>query len=104
MDTEKYTHKYIFPPPRKIVGSIHDHLSQNNPDKKLITLGEGRDTIILRSNNANINFPEIVKKIQEKLPSAGIVGGGHEFLGSIRFFEGKKEEVVEVLITNLKEI
>lgn len=104
LDTEKYTHKYIFPPPRKIVGSIHDHLVQNNSDKKIITLGEGRDTIILRSNNTNINFPDIVKKIQEKLPSAGIIGGGHVFFGSIKYFEGKKDEVIEELISNLKDI
>ena len=71
---------------------------------ELITLGEGRDTIILRSNNANINFPDIVKNIQDKLPSAGIVGGGHEFLGSIKFFEGKKQEVIDELISSLKEI
>lgn len=104
MDTEKFTHKYIFPPPRKIIGSIHDYLVQDNPDKKIITLGEGRDTIILRSEKTDINFPEIVKNIQDALPSAGIIGGGHEFVGSVKYFEGKKDEVTEKLISFLKEI
>jgi len=46
----------------------------------------------------------IIKNIKKKLPSAGIDGGGHEVVGSLKFIEGMYEEVISGLIKILSKV
>ncbi|NHJ47167.1 MAG: phosphoesterase [Asgard group archaeon] len=104
IDVEKYAKRFEFPPPGKTTGGIHDILVKKNPDKGVITLGLGPDFIVLRSKGVLINFPKIIKSLKKKLPNAGIDGGGHEVVGSLKFIEGMNEEVVQALIKALSKL
>jgi RecJ-like exonuclease len=97
LDVEHFTARFTYPPPGKITGAVHDQLREEHPELALITLGIGPDFVILRSNNAVINFPEAVKECHEKLPTAGVEGGGHEVVGTLKFVAGLREQVVETL-------
>ncbi len=97
IDVEKFARKFEFPPPGKTTGAIHDLLCEEHPEKGVITLGLGPDFVVLRSRNVLINFPAIIKSLKKKLPQAGIDGGGHEVVGSLKFVEGMREEVITAL-------
>ncbi|MHA1879353.1 MAG: zinc finger domain-containing protein [Candidatus Heimdallarchaeota archaeon] len=97
IDVEKFARKFEFPPPGKTTGAIHDLLCEEHPERGVITLGLGPDFVVLRSRNVLINFPAIIKGLKKKLPQAGIDGGGHEVVGSLKFVEGMREEVITAL-------
>lgn len=40
----------------------------------------------------------------ERIPSAGIDGGGHECAGSIKYIEGLGEEVLSEIVREIKEM
>ena len=101
IDVEVYAKKFDFPPPGKTTGAVHDNLCIKFPTKGIITLGIGPDFIVLRSRRVIINFPNMIKELQKKLPSAGIEGGGHEVVGSIKFIEGMQKEVIMELKNSL---
>lgn len=102
LDVEHYTARFTYPPPGKITGAIHDKLREEHPEKILITLGIGPDFVILRSNNAVINFPAAVKECHNKLPTAGVEGGGHEVVGTLKFVAGLREQVIDTLKETLR--
>lgn len=101
IDVELYTHRFTYPNPGKLTGLIFDHFCNENPDKAVVTLGEGPDFIILRSKGLSINFPELIKQMQNNIPETGITGGGHEVVGSFKFYEGEREKVHKYFINAL---
>ena len=101
LDVELYTHRFTYPNPGKLTGLIFDHFCNENPNKAVVTLGEGPDFIILRSRGLDINFPELVKKMQAAIPETGITGGGHEVVGSFKFYEGERTKVHDYFIKAL---
>ncbi|MEA2070753.1 MAG: DHH family phosphoesterase [Asgard group archaeon] len=101
IDVEKYAKKFAFPPPGKTTGAIHDIICENQPETGVITLGLGPDFVVLRSRDVLMNFPKLIGKLKNQMPSAGIDGGGHEVVGSLKFIEGMRDKVIETLITLL---
>ncbi len=97
IDVEKYAMKFSFPPPGKTTGTIHDHVVQNYPEYNIVTLGLGPDFVVFRSKGLIINFPNLIKRIKEAHPETGIEGGGHEYVGSLKFFEGTRDIVLQKL-------
>lgn len=97
LDVEKYTARFSYPRPGKLTGAVHDKIRSSNSERVVITLGIGPDFVILRSSNAVINFPEAVQECTNKLPEAGIEGGGHEVVGTLKFVSGLREQVIETL-------
>jgi RecJ-like exonuclease len=97
IDVERFARKFEFPPPGKTTGAIHDEMTDKNPDKGVVTLGVGPDFIVLRSKGVLMNFPKIIGNLKKKLPEAGADGGGHEVVGSVKFVEGMREEVLDFL-------
>ena len=97
IDVEKYAMKFSFPPPGKTTGTIHDHVVQTFPEYNIVTLGLGPDFVVFRSKGLMVNFPDLIKKIREKHPETGIEGGGHEYVGSLKFFEGTRDIVLKAL-------
>jgi len=73
------------------------------PGQPVITLGLGPDFAVIRSKNVLMNIPQIVRELREELVGAGVNGGGHLIVGSIKFVEGAKETVVKRLIEKLAE-
>lgn len=102
LDVENYARKFEFPPPGKLTGEVHDRLKKKY--QKLVTIGYGPDFAILRSEGVQMNVPKLVEELRSEI-LAGIDGGGHLSVGSIKFVEGKRKEVLARLaakISNLK--
>lgn len=104
IDVEMYAHKFTFPAPGKTSGEIHDIMCKERyPDKPVITLGIGPDFVVIRSKNVLMNIPQIVHDLKEQYPGAGVNGGGHLIVGSIKFVEGARSVVLEKLIEKLED-
>ena len=100
LDVEKYAHKFTFPAPGKTCGFVHDHVVKNNgEDQPIITLAYGPDFGVIRATDAvgeiyGFNLNNIVLKLADEIPEAGIDGGGHECAGSLKFVEGLSKKVL----------
>ena len=49
----------------------------------------------------------MIKKMREKIPETGTQGGGHEVVGSLKFYEGEREKAINFfvdLLSTLKTI
>jgi RecJ-like exonuclease len=97
IDVENFAHKFTFPPPGKTSGEIHDRLCNQNAGKPLVTIGYGPDFAVLRSKGVKMNIPQMVKELHSEIKGAGVSGGGHLVVGSIKFVEGMRKEVLAKL-------
>ena len=110
LDVEKYAHKFTFPAPGKTCGFVHDRIIKElGEDKPIVTLGHGPDFGVFRATDAvnehyGFNVNDIVTAIAEKVPQAGVDGGGHECAGSIKFIEGLGEEVLFKVIEEIQSL
>lgn len=108
LDVEKYAHKFTFPAPGKTCGFVHDKIVKEiGEDKPIITLGHGQDFGVLRATDTvhqlfGFNVNNIVISLADKIPQAGIDGGGHECAGSIKYIEGLGKEVLKQLLNEVQ--
>jgi RecJ-like exonuclease len=95
IDVEKYAYKFEYPAPGKTVGLVKDYFDGDYP---LVTIGHGPDFIIIRANKKAVekgfDVTDLCNFLDNYVKDAGILGGGHEDAGSIKFIEGKKDEVI----------
>jgi RecJ-like exonuclease len=101
LDVELHAHKFTFPPPGKTSGEVHDRLIQRLPGKPVVTIGFGPDFAVLRSRGVLLNIPRMVRELREEIRGGGVSGGGHLVVGSIKFVEGMRGEVMEALIEKI---
>ena len=110
LDVEKFAHKFTFPAPGKTCGFVHDSIIKElGEDKPIVTLGHGPDFGVFRATDAvneqyGFNVNEIVSEMIEKVPQAGIDGGGHECAGSIKYIEGLGEEVLYKIVEEIQSL
>ena len=110
LDVEKFAHKFTFPAPGKTCGFVHDHvIKELGEDKPIVTLGHGPDFGVFRATDAvnehyGFNVNEIVSAMIDKVPQAGIDGGGHECAGSIKYIEGLGEEVLYKVVEEIQSL
>ena len=110
LDVEKFAHKFTFPAPGKTCGFVHDHvIKQLGEDKPIVTLGHGPDFGVFRATDSvneqyGFNVNEIVSKMIERVPQAGVDGGGHECAGSIKYIEGLGEEVLFKVVGEIQSL
>lgn len=97
LDVENYAHKFTFPPPGKTSGEVHDRLCKKFEGKPVITLGFGPDFAVIRSRGVRMNIPKMVRELHEEVKGGGVNGGGHLVVGSIKFVEGMRTEVLSKL-------
>ncbi|MFA4935303.1 MAG: DHH family phosphoesterase [Candidatus Methanoperedens sp.] len=97
IDVENFAHKFTFPPPGKTSGEIHDRLCSQYSGQPVVTIGYGPDFAVLRSKGVKMNIPQIVKELHSEIKGAGVSGGGHLVVGSIKFVEGMRKEVLAKL-------
>ena len=102
VDLENFAHRFTYPPPGKTTGKIHDRKVADGGEP-VITVGYGPDFAVLRSDGVRLDIPQTVTELTEELPGAGVSGGGHLVVGSIKFVEGKRETVLDALIEKLGE-
>ena len=110
LDVEKFAHKFTFPAPGKTCGFVHDHvINELGPDKPIVTLGHGPDFGVFRATDAvneqyGFNVNEIVTKMIERVPQAGVDGGGHECAGSIKYIEGRGQDVLFKVVEEIQSL
>lgn len=98
LDVENHAHKFTFPPPGKTSGEVHDRMCQKLEDKPVVTIGYGPDFAVIRSKNVLMNIPQMVRELHDEIKGAGVNGGGHLVVGSIKFVEGMRTEVLTKLV------
>ncbi|HJK02216.1 MAG TPA: OB-fold nucleic acid binding domain-containing protein [Methanocorpusculum sp.] len=103
VDVEMFAHRFTFPPPGKSSGEVHDILCKRYEHQPVVTLGLGPDFAVIRSRGVKMNIPQMVRTLRDEMPGAGISGGGHLVVGSIKFVEGMRSEVIAKLIENIAE-
>jgi RecJ-like exonuclease len=101
LDVEIHAHKFTFPPPGKTSGEVHDRLCKQNAGAAVVTIGFGPDFAVLRSRGVMMNIPQMVRELRDEIPGGGISGGGHLVVGSIKFVEGMRDEVLRGLIAKI---
>ncbi len=97
IDVENYAHKFTFPPPGKTIGEIHDRMCAKYNGQPVVTIGYGPDFAVLRGRGVKMNIPQMVKELRSEIKGAGVSGGGHLVVGSIKFVEGMRKEVLAKL-------
>jgi len=84
-----------------MTGEIHDRMCKKNEGKPVITLGFGPDFAVLRSRGVLMNIPRMVRELRDEIKGGGVSGGGHLVVGSIKFVEGMRKEVLEKMTTKI---
>jgi len=97
IDVDEYAHRFTYPAPGTTTGELHDSRVKETGDP-VITIGYGPDFCVLRSDGVRLDIPNMVTELNEELPEAGVSGGGHLVVGSIKFVKGRREAVIEALI------
>ena len=101
LDVENHAHKFTFPPPGKTSGEVHDKLCKRYEDKPVVTIGYGPDFAVIRSKGVLMNIPQMVRELHEEVRGGGVSGGGHLVVGSIKFVEGMRSEVLSKLVEKI---
>jgi len=92
LDVENYAKKFVFPPPGKLTGEVHDRLKERY--RRIVTIGYGPDFAVIRSEGVELDIPRFIRELQEEVPGAGVEGGGHLTVGSIKFIPAKRKDVL----------
>lgn len=103
-DVELFAHKFTFPPPGKTSGEVHDRICKANEGRPIVSIGFGPDFMVLRSKGVMMNIPRMVRELRQEITGAGVSGGGHLVVGSVKFVEGMREKVLEGLIAKIAEV
>ena len=101
LDVENYAKRFEFPPPGKLTGEVHDRLKQKY--EKIVTIGYGPDFAVIRSEGVMLDIPRLVRELREEV-NAGVDGGGHLVVGSIKFIAAKRKEVLAKLAAKIGSI
>jgi RecJ-like exonuclease len=100
IDVDRHAKRFTYPAPGKTTGKIHDHKVAETGDP-VITIGYGPDFAVLRSDGVRLDIPEMVSELQDQIEGAGVSGGGHLVVGSIKFVNGRREEVLDALVAKM---
>ncbi|MFC7135016.1 MULTISPECIES: DHH family phosphoesterase [Salinibaculum] len=102
IDVENHAKRFTYPAPGKTTGKIHDRKVEETGDP-VITIGVGPDFTVLRSDGVRLDIPEMVSELTAELPGAGVSGGGHLVVGSIKFVKGRRDDVLDALVEKMGE-
>jgi RecJ-like exonuclease len=100
LDVENHARRFTYPAPGKTTGELHDRKVTETGDP-VITIGYGPDFAVLRSDGVRLDIPNMVTELQEEIEGAGVSGGGHLVVGSIKFVSGMRELVIEALVEKM---
>jgi RecJ-like exonuclease len=100
LDVENHARRFTYPPPSKTTGELHDRKVTETGDP-VITIGYGPDFAVLRSDGVRLDIPNMVTELSAEFEGAGVSGGGHLVVGSIKFVPGMREPVVDALVEKM---
>lgn len=95
IDLAKYTVRFSYPTPGKLIGSIHDEVAQGKEHLAVLTIGYLGDMVIIRATQPILPVPTLVEELQNEFPQANVDGGGHECAGTIKFNDAFFDEIFE---------
>jgi RecJ-like exonuclease len=101
LDVENHAQRFTYPAPGKTTGELHDRKVTETGDP-VITIGYGPDFSVLRSDGVRLDIPNMVTELQDELAGAGVSGGGHLVVGSIKFVPGARERVLDALVEKME--
>ncbi|MCB9359354.1 hypothetical protein H6503_05465 [Candidatus Woesearchaeota archaeon] len=103
LDLEKYTLRFTYPTPGKVIGLVHDQVAigKENP---VISLGYLSDMVIIRATQPILPVQAIIEKLQQDIPEANVDGGGHECAGTIKFVSAHLHSVLENIKQQLRHL
>ncbi|MCQ4333986.1 S1 RNA-binding domain-containing protein [Natronomonas sp. F2-12] len=101
LDVENHARRFTYPAPGKTTGELHDRKVTETGDP-VITIGYGPDFAVLRSDGVRLDIPNMVSELQTEIEGAGVSGGGHLVVGSIKFVPGMRESVLEALVEKME--
>lgn len=111
IDLEKYTLRFTYPNPGKVIGLIHDQVASKNEGKPVITLGCLSEMVIVRAtkpilpvDKPILPVDKIIKKLKKDIPQANVSGGGHECAGAIKFVSAHFTEILENIKQQVKDL
>ena len=104
IDLEKYTMKFTYPAPGKVVSMIHDTVVIDRESLPVITLGHLSDMIIVRANKPVLPVDKIIERLKKDIPNANISGGGHECAGAIKFTPAHLHEIIQNIKKQAEEL
>lgn len=104
IDLEKYTMRFTYPTPGKVIGLLHDAVAVQNEDKPVISLGCLSEMVIVRATQPILPVAKMIKNLKKAIPHANVDGGGHEQAGAIKFVSAHQEEVVNNIKQQIKEL
>ena len=100
VDVENHAYRFTYPPPGKTTGEIHDRKVEETGEP-VITIGYGPDFAVLRSDGVRLDIPEMVTELNDEIVGGGVSGGGHLVVGSIKFVQGMREQVLDALVEKM---
>ncbi len=101
VDVERHAHRFTYPAPGKTTGAVHDTKVTDHDGDPVITIGYGPDFAVLRSDGVRLDIPEMVTALADEYTEAGVSGGGHLVVGSIKFVSGRRERVLDALVEKM---
>jgi len=104
IDLEKYTMRFTYPNPGKVIGLLHDTVAVEHEDKPVISLGVLSEMVILRATKPILPVATIIEKLQKDIPHANVEGGGHEMAGAIKFVSAHQEDILENIKQQVKDL
>ncbi|VVB75795.1 Uncharacterised protein [Candidatus Tiddalikarchaeum anstoanum] len=104
IDLEKYTLRFTYPTPGKVLGMIHDTIALGKEHSPVITIGYVSDMIIIRATQPVLPVQKLIKVLREKIPEANVDGGGHEMAGTIKFVPAHLTRIIEIIKEELKNV
>ena len=104
LNVESYAPKFEYPAPGKICGMIHDEVEEG----PTVTLSYGPDFCVVRASEEmsklGFDLNVMISEIRDKMPETGIDGGGHEYAGSVKFFQGEREKVLKEIAQRISSL
>lgn len=94
IDLSKYTLRFTYPTPGKVISLIQDHVCESYSGP-VISLGVLPDMIIVRANQPILPLPKIIETLKKELPEANVDGGGHDVAGTIKFVEAHQDAIIQ---------
>ena len=104
IDLEKYTLRFTYPTPGKVLGMIHDTVAKGKENTPVLTIGHLSDMIIVRATHPVLPVQKIIERLQAEHPHANVDGGGHEMAGTIKFVPAHLTAIIEFIKDELKKV
>lgn len=103
IDLERYTVRFTYPTPGKVIGMIHDKIAEQH-NGPVFSIGYVSDMIIIRATHPVLPVATIIESLQKKYPEANVDGGGHECAGTIKCVSAHLGVILEAIKQLLKDV